>query len=39
MGSAADRDGNGYWAQMAIDTVGIGERQVRHREGDEAAPG
>ena len=24
-GVAADRDGNGYWAQMAIDTVGIGD--------------
>jgi streptogramin lyase len=24
-GIAADRDGNGYWAQMAIDTVGIGD--------------
>ncbi|HEV7982816.1 MAG TPA: carboxypeptidase regulatory-like domain-containing protein [Xanthobacteraceae bacterium] len=24
-GVAADRDGNGYWAQMAIDTVGIAD--------------
>jgi len=24
-GVAADRDGNGYWAQMAIDTVGVGD--------------
>ena len=24
-GVAADRDGNGYWAQMAIDTIGIGD--------------
>jgi streptogramin lyase len=24
-GIAADRDGNGYWAQMAIDTVGVGD--------------
>ena len=24
-GVAADRDGNGYWAQMAIDTIGVGD--------------
>jgi streptogramin lyase len=24
-GVAADRDGNGYWAQMAMDTVGVGD--------------
>jgi streptogramin lyase len=24
-GVAADRTGNGYWAQMAIDTIGIGD--------------
>ena len=24
-GVAADRDGNGYWAQMAMDTIGIGD--------------
>jgi streptogramin lyase len=24
-GVAADRDGNGYWAQMALDTIGIGD--------------
>ena len=24
-GVAADRDGNGYWAQMAIDIVGVGD--------------
>src|SRR5216683_758716 len=24
-GVAADRDGNGYWAQMAIDAVGVGD--------------
>jgi len=24
-GMAADRDGNGYWAEMIIDTIGVGE--------------
>jgi streptogramin lyase len=23
-GAAADRDGNGYWAEMALDTIGVG---------------
>ena len=24
-GAAGDRDGNGWWAQMALDTVGHGD--------------
>ncbi len=24
-GAAADRDGNGYWAEMVLDTVGVGD--------------
>ena len=24
-GAAGDRDGNGWWAQMALDTVGRGD--------------
>ena len=24
-GTAADRDGNGYWAEMVLDTVGVGD--------------
>ena len=23
-GAAADRDGNGYWAEMVLDTIGVG---------------
>src|SRR5262249_5489665 len=26
-GVAADRDGNRYWAQVAVDTIGIGDRK------------
>jgi streptogramin lyase len=24
-GTAADRDGNGYWAEMVLDTIGVGD--------------
>jgi streptogramin lyase len=24
-GAAADRDGNGYWAEMVLDTIGVGD--------------
>ena len=24
-GAAADRDGNGYWAEMTLDTIGVGD--------------
>jgi streptogramin lyase len=24
-GTAADRDGNGYWAEMTLDTIGVGD--------------
>src|SRR5271156_2421634 len=26
-GTASDRDGNGYWAEMALDTIGVGDGQ------------
>jgi hypothetical protein len=26
-GTASDRDGNGYWAEMALDTIGVGNGQ------------
>jgi streptogramin lyase len=26
-GTAADRDGNGYWAEMILDTIGVGSGQ------------
>jgi len=26
-GTAADRDGNGYWAEMILDTIGVGNGQ------------
>ncbi len=26
-GAAADRDGNGYWAEMVLDTIGVGNGQ------------
>jgi streptogramin lyase len=26
-GTAADRDGNGYWAEMILDTIGVGDGQ------------
>ena len=26
-GTAADRDGNGYWAEMMLDTIGVGDGQ------------
>jgi streptogramin lyase len=27
-GTAADRDGNGYWAEMVLDTIGVGDGQT-----------
>jgi streptogramin lyase len=27
-GTAADRDGNGYWAEMVLDTIGVGNGQT-----------
>jgi streptogramin lyase len=27
-GAAADRDGNGYWAEMILDTIGVGNGQT-----------
>ena len=27
-GTAADRDGNGYWAEMILDTIGVGNGQT-----------
>ncbi|HEY2532955.1 MAG TPA: carboxypeptidase regulatory-like domain-containing protein [Xanthobacteraceae bacterium] len=27
-GTAADRDGNGYWAEMILDTIGVGDAKT-----------
>ena len=38
-GAAGDRDGNGWWTQMAFDIVGKGDTATRQDDGGEAAGG
>ena len=38
-GTAADRDGNGYWAEMMLDTIGVGDGATGARVRDQAAAG
>jgi hypothetical protein len=38
-GAAADRDGNGWWAEMVLDIIGKGKHGDRQGRGDQACAG
>ena len=38
-GAAGDRNGNGWWAEMTLDTIGKGEGATGKVAGDQARPG